>query len=142
MHGSRHGRHVSTSTLSEDPDADGEVDVEGEVDEGAGEGDGEVDDTLYCTCQRKSYGEMIGCDNDDCQFEWVSAYSLEEVESNTDALPSSTSVASVSRRRCQRRGTAQIVCADLDSPRATAPRRAGIKTRRAESGRSRGIRVD
>lgn len=107
------------------------------MDEGAGEGDGEVDDTLYCTCQRKSYGEMIGCDNDDCQFEWVSANSLEEVESNTDALPSSTSAVLVSRRRCQRHGTAQIVCADLDSPRATAPRRAGIKTRRAESGRSR-----
>ncbi|WWC70930.1 uncharacterized protein I206_104882 [Kwoniella pini CBS 10737] len=30
----------------------------------------ETDDTLYCICQQKSYGEMIGCDNDRCQLEW------------------------------------------------------------------------
>ncbi|CDR42642.1 CYFA0S10e00606g1_1 [Cyberlindnera fabianii] len=28
------------------------------------------DDQLYCTCQRVSFGEMVGCDNDDCKFEW------------------------------------------------------------------------
>lgn len=32
----------------------------------------EPDDALYCFCQQKSYGEMIGCDNDKCQYEWVS----------------------------------------------------------------------
>ena len=42
--------------------------AEGEVDE-AGE-----DNALYCFCQEKSYGEMIGCDNEDCRFEWVSAF--------------------------------------------------------------------
>ena len=26
----------------------------------------------YCYCQRVSYGEMIGCDNQDCKMEWVS----------------------------------------------------------------------
>jgi len=24
----------------------------------------------YCTCQQVSYGEMIGCDNQDCPIEW------------------------------------------------------------------------
>lgn len=24
----------------------------------------------YCLCKRESYGEMIGCDNEDCKIEW------------------------------------------------------------------------
>lgn len=28
------------------------------------------DEPVYCVCQRISFGEMIGCDNDDCQIEW------------------------------------------------------------------------
>lgn len=32
--------------------------------------EGEEDNTLYCTCQRPSFGEMIGCDNDNCEFQW------------------------------------------------------------------------
>lgn len=39
---------------------------------GAEVADGEQD-VLYCTCRQVSYGEMIGCDDDDCEFEWVSA---------------------------------------------------------------------
>lgn len=42
------------------------MDAEGEAEEG---GD---DNALYCFCQEKSYGEMIGCDNEECRFEWVS----------------------------------------------------------------------
>ncbi len=34
--------------------------------------DGEVDSKVYCTCRQVSYGEMIGCDDDDCEIEWVS----------------------------------------------------------------------
>ncbi|CAD6563906.1 MAG: hypothetical protein TREMPRED_002366 [Tremellales sp. Tagirdzhanova-0007] len=45
------------------PDAEGEVEV-------AEQGDAEADETLYCTCRQRSYGEMIGCDNDKCEFEW------------------------------------------------------------------------
>lgn len=30
------------------------------------------DPTPYCYCQKQSYGEMIGCDSDDCRYEWVS----------------------------------------------------------------------
>jgi hypothetical protein len=25
---------------------------------------------LYCTCRRVSYGQMIACENPDCQVEW------------------------------------------------------------------------
>lgn len=28
------------------------------------------DKTLYCFCQNVSFGEMVGCDNDDCKYEW------------------------------------------------------------------------
>ncbi|GAA6013434.1 hypothetical protein JCM10207_008843 [Rhodosporidiobolus poonsookiae] len=34
------------------------------------EGEDEADKTLYCFCQRVSFGEMIGCDNDECEHEW------------------------------------------------------------------------
>ena len=46
---------------------------------GAGGGGGEKspvdppidpDEPTYCLCERVSYGEMIGCDNDSCQIEW------------------------------------------------------------------------
>lgn len=33
-------------------------------------GGDDTDNNLYCFCQRVSFGEMIGCDNDDCKFEW------------------------------------------------------------------------
>ncbi|KAK4686212.1 hypothetical protein P7C73_g3914, partial [Tremellales sp. Uapishka_1] len=32
--------------------------------------DTEVDTQVYCTCKQVSFGEMIGCDNDDCEIEW------------------------------------------------------------------------
>ncbi len=28
------------------------------------------DEPTYCHCNRISFGEMIGCDNDDCPVEW------------------------------------------------------------------------
>lgn len=36
---------------------------------------GDVDETVYCYCQSTSYGEMIGCDDEECELEWVSAKS-------------------------------------------------------------------
>lgn len=30
----------------------------------------EPDDTRYCFCENVSYGDMIGCDNDNCEREW------------------------------------------------------------------------
>ena len=40
----------------------------------AGEGEGEGDDRTYCFCDGVSYGEMIACDDDDCEREWVRFY--------------------------------------------------------------------
>lgn len=37
---------------------------------GPGNNGEDADNNLYCFCQRVSFGEMIGCDNDDCKFEW------------------------------------------------------------------------
>ena len=49
-----------------------EVDVEVDMDaEGEAEENGD-DNALYCFCQEKSWGEMIGCENQECRFEWVS----------------------------------------------------------------------
>ncbi len=30
----------------------------------------EQDESLWCYCQQVSYGDMVGCDNDDCPVEW------------------------------------------------------------------------
>ncbi|RKF62551.1 putative phd-finger domain-containing protein [Erysiphe neolycopersici] len=37
--------------------------VDAEEDDGA-------DDRKYCTCRSVSYGDMVGCDNPNCEFEW------------------------------------------------------------------------
>lgn len=36
----------------------------------------ESGEEVYCICREKSYGEMIGCDNNDCRYEWVSGVSF------------------------------------------------------------------
>ncbi|KAH8928390.1 hypothetical protein BT69DRAFT_1257366 [Atractiella rhizophila] len=55
------GRGSGNGVLGEDDDED--VDEE----EAAEEAD---DGTLYCSCQRPSFGDMIACDYPDCPFEW------------------------------------------------------------------------
>ena len=41
----------------------------------AGDGDGDGDDRTYCFCDGPSYGEMIACDDGQCEREWVCALS-------------------------------------------------------------------
>ena len=41
--------------------------------------DPDTGEQLYCFCNRVSYGEMIGCDDDDCKREWVSVCAFETV---------------------------------------------------------------
>ncbi|WVO18133.1 hypothetical protein L204_105835 [Cryptococcus depauperatus] len=71
--GSRHRSSRQVSLASEEED---DEDAEGEPDEGdidmvdGGDAEGEADESIYCICQQRSYGEMIGCDNDGCKFEW------------------------------------------------------------------------
>lgn len=47
--------------------------VDQQIESTAGGGDeGENDDERkYCLCDRVSYGEMIGCDDPNCEREWV-----------------------------------------------------------------------
>jgi hypothetical protein len=50
----------------------------------ADDGDGadpDHDSTPYCICSQASYGEMIGCDNDECHIEWVSRLFSKYIES-------------------------------------------------------------
>ena len=28
------------------------------------------DDQIYCICQKVSFGDMVGCDNDNCEYQW------------------------------------------------------------------------
>jgi len=37
----------------------------------AGDADGDGDDRTYCFCDGVSYGEMIACDDENCEREWV-----------------------------------------------------------------------
>lgn len=34
------------------------------------EDDDAEDDRRYCTCNQRSYGEMVACENDDCPYQW------------------------------------------------------------------------
>ncbi|KAK5677118.1 hypothetical protein LTS10_010307 [Elasticomyces elasticus] len=55
-----------------DADIEVEGDVEGELEEDEDE-DHDPDDPnepKYCYCNRGSYGEMVACDNDQCEREW------------------------------------------------------------------------
>ena len=35
-----------------------------------GHANGDEEEVLYCTCQQVSFGNMVACDNPDCQYEW------------------------------------------------------------------------
>lgn len=37
---------------------------------GAAAAGGGDDGKLYCICQQPSYGDMVGCDNEECPYEW------------------------------------------------------------------------
>ncbi|KAH7343396.1 hypothetical protein B0J17DRAFT_642234 [Rhizoctonia solani] len=51
-------------------DAESDEDVDDQGDEVEGGEPGATDDALYCFCNEKSYGEMIGCDNGNCTIQW------------------------------------------------------------------------
>ena len=56
----RRDRH---STTAKNTNTTGDVDEEEDYEE-------ENDDQLYCYCQKVSFGDMVGCDNDDCKYQW------------------------------------------------------------------------
>ena len=70
-HGSSSGRPPRGGHTITHPPVEHDVDMDAD---GEADGDGESDDRPYCICQQKSYGEMIGCDNDECPYEWVGLF--------------------------------------------------------------------
>lgn len=78
-----HKEKKSRRIASETPDAFAEAEVaplEHLVEPEAADA-ADADDTLYCFCQEKSHGQMIGCDNSACRFEWVrSRYALHSLD--------------------------------------------------------------
>ena len=65
---------IPSAGADDDMDAEGELDLDlpADLEEPtyAGTGEGADKETLYCFCQRVSFGEMIGCDAEDCKLEW------------------------------------------------------------------------
>lgn len=60
---------AATASEAEPVDLDGDLEMIGDDGED-GAGDDGGDDRTYCYCNRVSFGNMIGCDGDDCQREW------------------------------------------------------------------------
>ncbi|KAF2273119.1 uncharacterized protein EI97DRAFT_461372 [Westerdykella ornata] len=67
------GSRASPSTTADDESVASEAGTEDEEMTGMGGAEGEEDegdDTKYCFCQRVSFGNMVACDNDNCQYQW------------------------------------------------------------------------
>lgn len=67
------GSRASPSTTADDESVASEAGTEDEEMSGAGGGENEEeesDDTKYCFCQRVSFGDMVACDNDNCEYQW------------------------------------------------------------------------
>lgn len=65
------GMPVARSFANPTPPVVTEVDTDGGA--AAAEADGDADDgKTYCFCERVSFGEMIACDDLNCEREWVS----------------------------------------------------------------------
>ena len=58
---------VASEAPGSDDDASAAGGLSGAVDS-ANDDDG--DDTKYCFCQRVSFGNMVGCDNEACRYQW------------------------------------------------------------------------
>ena len=82
---SRSGRTLASRSRRSVSVADVEADADAEDDDGKDAGD-QDDQSLYCYCRKRSYGEvralynnntrfisflkMVACDNPDCPFQW------------------------------------------------------------------------
>lgn len=71
------------------------------------EEDEEEDKTLYCFCQRQSYGEMVACDGPNCKYEWFhySCVNLKEPPKGTWYCPDCTQELAKNRLK-KKRGVA------------------------------------
>jgi inhibitor of growth protein 3 len=66
------GSRASPSTTNDDESVASEAGTEDEEMSGVGgdQEEDESDDSKYCFCQRVSFGDMVACDNDNCQYQW------------------------------------------------------------------------
>jgi inhibitor of growth protein 3 len=64
--GARTSSTIKSAAASDD-EADVDVDM---ADAEEVEEEEQEDDRKYCFCQRVSFGEMVGCENDKCPYEW------------------------------------------------------------------------
>jgi inhibitor of growth protein 3 len=66
------GSRASPSTTNDDESVASEAGTEDEEMSGMGgdQEEDESDDSKYCFCQRVSFGDMVACDNDNCQYQW------------------------------------------------------------------------
>ncbi|CAE6535103.1 unnamed protein product [Rhizoctonia solani] len=64
-------RRMRPQSTHRRPDAESDEDILDDQGDEAETGEpGATDDALYCFCNEKSYGEMIGCDNGSCTIQW------------------------------------------------------------------------
>jgi inhibitor of growth protein 3 len=64
------GMPVARSFPNPTPSVTADVDTDGGAAGADGDGDGD-DGRTYCYCERISFGEMIACDDSNCEREWV-----------------------------------------------------------------------
>jgi inhibitor of growth protein 3 len=65
----RRGTGGRTST-NKSAGSENEEDIDVEMGEGEEAEEEQEDDRKYCFCQQVSFGEMVGCENDKCPYEW------------------------------------------------------------------------
>lgn len=102
---------VMTPILPMGPASDHPASAAADTATEAGEGEGEGDDRTYCFCDGVSYGQMIACDDHDCEREWVRFHlALSQIAPDCGPTLSFISVVSASRR--SRKGPGSAMCAE------------------------------
>ncbi|PLB49629.1 hypothetical protein P170DRAFT_437205 [Aspergillus steynii IBT 23096] len=60
---------LSSADMSDSENASGDRRGDDDMDDEE-EDEGNEDTKVYCTCRSVSHGDMVACDNEDCEFEW------------------------------------------------------------------------
>jgi inhibitor of growth protein 3 len=67
---SRRGTGARTSMTNKSAASEDDEEIDVEMGDGEEVEEEQEDDRKYCFCQRVSFGEMVGCENDKCPYEW------------------------------------------------------------------------
>ena len=62
-----------------------------------------ANEPLYCFCQRVSFGDMVGCDNDECPYEWFHFECVNLVKEPTESWFCSECTAKEKSRKKRKR---------------------------------------